>query len=432
MMQVHLVSHPASAEWGESNLLSHSQHGLQIHLPDGSALMTLQQAARRIAGLGIKAVQLVGHWSMPQQWAFAQGYMPTAGAGDTVTLRWADAPETELLELEQRLYCAHWVRRLTNLSPQELGPLDLALETVTFLSELAPSQISHRILKGDAVLEAGWVGLHAVGRASRREPVLLELDFNPTRDRRAPVAACLVGKGITFDSGGYSLKSSEGMLTMKSDMGGAALLAGALGFAIQQGLNQRVKLFLCCAENLVNDNAFKLGDILHYKNGVSVEVVNTDAEGRLVLADGLLAAAETAAPLIIDAATLTGAAYMALGGHYHGLFALDSALQSRFMQHAEQQAEAFWPLPLARWHRQQCPSHYAETANSRPIKGGGPGGASNAAGFLSRFVPCEGEGWLHLDLAAAFSDNGSALWAAGATAAGMTTIARCLLAETAG
>jgi PepB aminopeptidase len=337
----------------------------------------------------------------------------------------------ELIELEQRLYCANWVRRLTNLSPQELGPVELALESVTFLSELAPNQISHRILKGDALLEAGWVGLHAVGRASRREPVLLELDFNPTRDRRAPVAACLVGKGITFDSGGYSLKSSEGMLTMKSDMGGAALLAGALGFAIQQGLSKRVKLYLCCAENLVNDNAFKLGDILHYKNGLSVEVVNTDAEGRLVLADGLLAAGETGAPLIIDAATLTGAAYMALGGHYHGLFALDVPLQARFMEYAEQQGEAFWPLPLARWHRQQCPSHYADTANSRPVKGGGPGGASNAAGFLSRFVPRDGEGWLHLDLAAAFSDNGSALWAAGATAVGLTTIARCLLTETA-
>ena len=150
MMQVHLASHPAPAEWGDNNLVSHSPHGLQIHLPDGSALMTLQQAARRIAGLGIKAVQLMGHWSMPQQWAFAQGYMPTAGA-ETVTLRWADAPEVELLELEQRLYCATWVRRLTNLSPQELGPLDLALESVTFLSELAPTQISHRILKGEAV-----------------------------------------------------------------------------------------------------------------------------------------------------------------------------------------------------------------------------------------------------------------------------------------
>jgi PepB aminopeptidase len=279
MMQVHLVSHGAAAEWGGDNLLTHSSHGLQIHLPDGLALMLLQQAARRVAGLGVKAVQLAGAWSLAQQWAFAQGFMPTAGYGDAVTLRWADAPEVELIELEQRLYCANWVRRLTNLSPQELGPLELALESVTFLSELAPNQISHRILKGDALLEAGWVGLHAVGRASRREPVLLELDFNPTRDRRAPVAACLVGKGITFDSGGYSLKSSEGMLTMKSDMGGAALLAGALGFAIQQGLSKRVKLYLCCAENLVNDNAFKLGDILHYKNGLSVEVVNTDAEG---------------------------------------------------------------------------------------------------------------------------------------------------------
>ena len=431
MMQVHLSRQAAPADWGLGNLLSHTGHGWQIHLPDDSALMALQQAARRIANLGIRDVQLAGSWRKEQQWAFAQGFMPTAGEASEGTLRWAEAPDAELLALEHRLYCARWVRRLTNLPAQDLGPLELALESVGFLTELAPSQITHRILQGDALLEAGWVGIHAVGRASRRQPVLLELDFNPTRDRKAPVTACLVGKGITFDSGGYSLKSSEGMLTMKHDMGGAALLVGALGFAIRQGLNSRVKLYLCCAENLVNDNAFKLGDILRYKNGLSVEVVNTDAEGRLVLADGLLAAGETGAPLIIDAATLTGAAFMALGGHYHATFALDQALQARFLAYAETQHEPFWPLPLAPWHRQQCPSYYAETANSRPIKGGGPGGASNAAGFLSRFVPREGQGWLHLDLAAAFSDNGSPLWAPGATALGLATIAECLLQETA-
>lgn len=427
-MQVRLTQKPAPIEWGESNLLSHDAHGVQIHLSDLGDLLMLQQAGRRVINLGLRQVRLAGAWTPAQQWAFAQGFMPTQGE---VQLSWADASDEELISLEQKWFTASWVRRITNLPPQDLGPLELALETVGFLSELAPGAISHRILKGDALLEAGWVGLHAVGRASYREPVLLELDYNPTRDRKAPVSACLVGKGITFDSGGYSLKSSEGMLTMKSDMGGAALAAGALGLAIQQGLSKRVKLFLCCAENLVNDRAFKLGDILRYKNGLAVEVVNTDTEGRLVLADGLLAASETGAPLIIDTATLTGAAYMALGGHFHALFALDKGLLRRFLNYANQEFEPFWPLPLEPWHRQQCPSYYADTANSRPIKGGGPGGASNAAGFLSRFVPRDGQGWLHIDLSAAFCDNGSPLWAPGATALGLSTLAHCLLSETA-
>jgi PepB aminopeptidase len=122
---------------------------------------------------------------------------------------------------------------------------------------------------------------------------LLELDFNPCKDDFAPVSACLVGKGITFDSGGYSLKSNAGMFNMKSDMGGAAVVAGALALAIRQGLNQRVKLILCCAENMISSDAYKLSDILTYKNGVTCEVANTDAEGRIVLADGLLLAAES-------------------------------------------------------------------------------------------------------------------------------------------
>ncbi|MFQ1776899.1 hypothetical protein ACK37E_19200, partial [Aeromonas veronii] len=109
--------------------------------------------------------------------------------------------------------------------------------------------------------------------------------------------------------------------------------------------------------------------------------------------------------------------------------ALDKGLVSRAMTYADAEHEPAWPLPLEPWHRQQCPSHYADTANSRPVKGGGPGGASNAAGFLSRFVANEGMGWLHIDLAACFSDNGDALWAPGANTLGMRTIARALLAE---
>lgn len=168
--------------------------------------------------------------------------------------------------------------------------------------------MTYRITKGEDLREQGYMGLHTVGRGSERSPVLLALDYNPTGDKEAPVYACLVGKGITFDSGGYSIKQTAFMDSMKSDMGGAATVTGALAFAITRGLNKRVKLFLCCADNLISGNAFKLGDIITYRNGKKVEVMNTDAEGRLVLADGLIDASAQKPELIIDAATLTGAA----------------------------------------------------------------------------------------------------------------------------
>jgi PepB aminopeptidase len=425
-MNVWLSREFAPAEWGEGALLSHRADGMVIHLVTANPLLDIQQAARRLCQQGIQKVTLAGHWEREQQWAFAQGLQTPKVE---VQLQWAMSSEEDREELEARWLCGRWVREMTNATPEQLGPLELAVEAASFITELAPDKVSHRILKGEALQQAGWIGLYQVGRGSVREPVLLELDFNPGRDPKAPVAAALVGKGITFDSGGYSMKSSEGMLTMKCDMGGAAIVTGALALAMLRGLDKRVKLILCCAENLVSGHAYKLGDILTYKNGTTVEIVNTDAEGRLVLADGLQLASDSGAPLIIDAATLTGAAVMALGGRYNALFGLDKGLVSRAMTYADAEQEPAWPLPLEPWHRQQCPSHYADTANSRPVKGGGPGGASNAAGFLSRFVANEGMGWLHIDLAACFSDNGDALWAPGANTLGMRTIARALLAE---
>ncbi|MBL1378649.1 aminopeptidase PepB [Zobellella iuensis] len=424
-MPIRLSTAAAAAEWGPKALLSHDEQGMLIHLGE-RPLTAIQRAGRRLYSQGLRRVKLAGAWNGEQQWAFAQGWMSSKDPGELI---WADGEEAERSQLEARWHCARWVRAQINATPEQLSPVALAVEAASFLTELAPTRISHRILKGEALREAGFVGIYEVGRGSEREPALLELDFNPTGDRKAPVAACLVGKGITFDSGGYSIKASEGMLHMKGDMGGAALVTGALGLAMLSGLNKRVKLFLCCAENLISGHAYKLGDILTYKNGTSVEIVNTDAEGRLVLADGLLAAGETGAGLIIDAATLTGAAVMAVGQEYNALFALDQGLAQRALELAGQEQEPLWQLPLAPWHRDQCPSAYADTANSRPVKGGGPGGASNAAGFLSRFVPNEGRGWLHFDLAAAYRNNADADWSAGGTALGLRTLARLLLEQ---
>ncbi len=424
-LSVRLSSSPAAAHWGKNPVLSYTESGATLHLNGDDRLRRIQQGGRRLAAMGVQAVQLEGEgWDLAGQWAFAQGFTT---ARQPLAIAWAPLPDAELTELLARVRVSHWVREQINRCPEDLSPVALCENAAAFISELAPGQISYRILKGEELEREGWVGVWHVGRGSDRPPAMLQLDFNPQGDSAAPVKAALVGKGITFDSGGYSMKASEAMLGMKADMGGAATVTGGLALAILRGLKQRVSLILCCAENLVSGHAYKLGDILRYKNGVSVEIVNTDAEGRLVLADGLQYAASLNPELIIDAATLTGAAVTALGTDYHAVFALDTTLRSRYLALADAENEPHWPLPLARWHQNNAPSAYADTANSRPVKGGGPGGASNAAGFLSRFVPNEGKGWLHLDLAAADQGSDGALWSAGATGLGIRTLARLLV-----
>ncbi|NVJ50985.1 MAG: aminopeptidase PepB, partial [Gammaproteobacteria bacterium] len=153
-----------------------------------------------------------------------------------------------------------------------------------------------------------------------------------------------------------------------------------------------------------------------------------DAEGRLVLADGLILASESGAELIIDAATLTGAAVTAVGEHYNAIFSFDETLSAEVMQYSKQEQEKHWPLPLEPFHATLTPSNYADTANSRPVKGGGPGGASNAAGFLSRFV-AKGRRWVHFDLAACYNAADTGTLSAGGTGKGIRTIARILLEE---
>lgn len=418
-----VLSHSSTdPKWGENNALTPTSNGFAIYVPQGDAeehLKSIQAAARKIQTFGCSSVALSGQWTVEQQWSFYLGFV-TAKGGQSVS--WANDEQ----ELVYRQKAHDWTRDMINLPPQDMYPLSLARNAEEFLTELAPDHVSFNIVMGDDLLEEGWVGVHAVGRASVHPPVMLVLDYNPTGDENAPIASALVGKGITFDSGGYSIKSSEGMLSMKCDMGGAATVTGALGLAIMRGLDKRVKLILCCAENMIGGNAFKLGDILKYKNGTTVEIVNTDAEGRIVLADGLLHAKELGAAQIIDAATLTGAAMMAVGGDYNAMFALDAQMTAKGLAAAEHENEGAWPLPLEKFHRNNCPSAYADTANSRPQKGGGMGGASNAAGFLSRFVGEDGDGWLHIDLAGAFHNSNNHLYAAGATALGIRTIARLI------
>ncbi|MFD1801881.1 aminopeptidase PepB [Mixta tenebrionis] len=422
-MNILLAQTPAEARWGENAILSSGEEGMTIHLTGNDVLATIQRAARKIDGQGIRQVVLSGDgWDLENSWAFWQGYRGPKGKR---SVEWAPLGDDDRAELERRLSIIDWVRDVINQPAEELGPEQLARRAVDLISKYAGDAVSYRITKGEDLREQNYTGLHTVGRGSSRSPVLLALDYNPGGDENTPVYACLVGKGITFDSGGYSLKPSGFMDSMKSDMGGAATVTGALGLAIARGLNKRVKLYLCCADNMVSGNAFRLGDIIRYRNGKTVEVMNTDAEGRLVLADGLIDASQQQPQLLIDAATLTGAAKTALGNDYHALFTFDDALAQQLLSSAASENEAFWRLPLAEFHRNHLSSNFADLNN---IAGAAhTAGASTAAAFLSHFVSDYQHGWLHIDCSATYRKGAVEQWSAGATGLGVRTIANLLL-----
>lgn len=408
-MLVTLSNQPADARWGEKALLSTGTEGMTIHLTGNDKLGGIQRAARKIDGQGIKNVKLAGDgWDLENSWAFWQGFRGPKGKR---SVEWAELPEAESKELEQRLKIVDWVRDTINMSAEELGPEQLATRAVDLMCDVGCEAVSYRITKGEDLREQNYAGIHTVGRGSDRSPVF----------------ACLVGKGITFDTGGYSLKQSAFMDSMKADMGGAATITGALALAAARGLKQRVKLYLCCADNMVSGNAFKLGDIIRYRNGKTVEVMNTDAEGRLVLADGLIDASAQNPQLIIDCATLTGAAKTAVGNDYHALFSFDDALAQELLASAEAEQEPFWRLPLAEFHRSQLPSNFAELNNVA-----GPAytaGASTAAAFLSHFVTNYQQGWVHIDCSATYRKGAVDQWAAGATGLGVRALANLLLSK---
>ncbi|PHM49115.1 aminopeptidase PepB [Xenorhabdus miraniensis] len=425
IMPITLSYEPANACWGEKALISSSEQGITIHLEGHGKLGAIQRAGRKVDGQGIRNIALVGDgWDLERSWAFWLGFRSPKGLR---TIEWPQLSVSEKQELERRIKFIDWVRDTINLPAEELGPEQLAQRAIDLLTGVAGDAVSYRIIKGNDLREQGYMGVYTVGRGSSRDPVFLALDFNPTKEAKNPVFACLVGKGITFDSGGYSIKPSSSMDSMKSDMGGSATLAGALALAISRGLKHRVKLFLCIADNMVSSNAFKLGDIIRYRNGKTVEVMNTDAEGRLVLADGLIDASAEKAPLIVDAATLTGAAKMAVGSDYHSVFSFDDQLASDLLSAADTENELFWRLPLAEFHRSQLPSNFADLNNiASPAHSAG---ASTAAAFLSHFVENYKKGWVHIDCSATYRKSSVEQWAAGATGYGVRTIANLLLAK---
>ncbi|MCT6875150.1 aminopeptidase PepB [Frischella perrara] len=423
-MSIFLSLSPADEKWGKSALLSYSEQGITIHCSTTQHLETIQKAGRKIESQGIYDLQLVGDaWDLEANWHFWLGYRhPKTYHKAKIT--WSNLNQTEQQELNNRLAIIDWTRNTINQPADEQSPMQLAQCSADLISSLS-KHVTFKYLAGEMLKDNNLMGIYTVGKGSSRPPVLLELDYNPSQDKDTPVTVCLVGKGITFDSGGYSLKPTQFMETMRADMGGAALVTGALALAISRGLQSRVKLYLCCADNLVSGDAFKLGDIIRYRNDVSVEIENTDAEGRLVLADGLLCANDDNPKYLIDCATLTGAAKVAVGNDYHSLLSFDQALSQRLLACAQAEYEPFWQLPLAEFHRSQFPSSFADIGNS-----GLPNtaGASTAAAFLSYFVNNYKNNWLHIDCSATFRKSANALWATGATGVGVRALANLLMA----
>jgi leucyl aminopeptidase len=258
-------------------------------------------------------------------------------------------------------------------------------------------------------------GLLGVSAGADEPPRLVRLVYHPARAR---ATLALVGKGITFDSGGLSLKTSDGMRTMKGDMSGAAAVLAATAALPAVGCPTRVVSFLCCTENMPSGTALHVGDVLAARNGTTIEVLNTDAEGRLVLADGLSLAAEGAPDAIVDVATLTGAQRVALGEKVAALFTNRDGLADQILDGARRAGEPAWRLPLWAGYRSQLDSDVADLRNIG-VPGSAP--AIVAALFLQEFTG--GRPWAHLDVAApSWSDTDDGWLTKGATGWGVRTL----------
>ncbi len=309
----------------------------------------------------------------------------------------------------------NFARDLVNQPPNDLYPESFAAE-VTARSRRTKVDVS--VTDEKALESRGYGGILGVGKGSARPPRLVTLTYRPSK---AVLHIALVGKGITFDSGGLSIKPSNAMVTMKCDMSGAAAVVAATFAIAELKLPIRVTAYACLAENMPSGHATRPGDILTMYGGKTVEVLNTDAEGRLVLADGLTTATAERPDLIVDVATLTGACVVALGTKVSGVFSNDEALHGEIPRVAEDVGELMWPLPIPdEMHDLVRTTKIADLSQHNPESWGG---ALFAAAFLREFVG-DGIAWAHLDIAGpAFNEGGpSGYTPKGGTGAAVRTL----------
>ena len=307
----------------------------------------------------------------------------------------SDLLKVDLSSLEANCETIIAIRELINLPANELYPGNLALKAKELAAGLP---IEVEIWDEQKLEQERCGGILSVGKGSVRPPRLVKLSY-----RGGGKHLALVGKGITFDTGGLSLKPAESMVGMKYDMAGSATVLGVVLAVAQLGLKVDVTAFMCLAENMPSGVATRPGDVITIRNGTTVEVLNTDAEGRLVLADGLTLASELKPDHIVDVATLTGAATIALGNRYAGVMGHGEAV-NLCLTGAQQTGELLWPMPLPEELRTILDSDLADIAN---VKIGNRAGGMLVGGqFLAEFIPA-GTSWAHLDIAGPANNDGA-------------------------
>ncbi|HTV90229.1 MAG TPA: leucyl aminopeptidase family protein [Stellaceae bacterium] len=307
-----------------------------------------------------------------------------AGGAELV---WPDGADRGCVE---RLAAAAFLARdLINTPASDMGPAELA-DAATAVAERFGAY--HRTIAGEALLAENYPTIHAVGRASTRPPRLVDIVWG---DERAPKVT-LVGKGVCFDTGGLDLKQPSGMKMMKKDMGGAAIMLGLAQAVMAAGLPVRLRVLLPMVENSVAGNAMRPLDVVKTRKGLTVEIGNTDAEGRLILCDALAEASQEKPSLVIDAATLTGAARVAVGPELAALFCNDDDQAAAIITAGATEDDPLWRMPLWRPYRRLLDSKIADLNN---VSDGPHAGAITAALYLQEFVE-PGIPWAHLDLMA--------------------------------
>lgn len=345
------------------------------------AAETLPEGTYRVAGRGPRATTL--GWLLGQ-YRFERYRKDPAPKGARILLTDEPARIEETVLLAQ---ATSLVRDLVNLPANDLGPAELAAESERVATECGAAV---QVIKG-AQLESGYPMVHAVGAAAapERAPRLIEIEWgNPSHPRLA-----VVGKGVCFDSGGLDIKPASGMRLMKKDMGGAAH-ALALGYLVMKlRLPVRLHLLIPAVENAISGPALRPGDVIASRKGLTVEIHNTDAEGRLILGDALARAVEAEPELILDFATLTGAARTALGPDLPALFANRDDLAADLLGAGESVADPVWRLPLWKPYGEMLSSDIADLANASDAPFAG---AVTAALFLQKFVP-DTVPWAHFD-----------------------------------
>ncbi|MEM7170505.1 MAG: leucyl aminopeptidase family protein [Pseudomonadota bacterium] len=289
---------------------------------------------------------------------------------------------------EQMAEAIFLVRDLINTPAGDMGPAELAA-AARRLGRQHKAKV--RVIKGADLLRKNYPAIHAVGRASAQEPRLIDLRWGKNGPK-----ITLVGKGVCFDTGGLDLKPSSGMKLMKKDMGGSAHVLGLASVIMASGLAVRLRVLVPAVENSVSGNAYRPLDVLQTRKGITIEVGNTDAEGRIILSDALAEAVTEEPDLLLDFATLTGAARVALGTELPALFSNNDDMAERMLSYGLAEGDPLWRLPLHRPYRRLLNSKVAHMNNISP---GGFGGAITAALFLEEFVENDIP-WMHIDLMA--------------------------------